>query len=96
MHAKYPDVDLRAEHDKFTDYWRAQPGAKGRKAGAPGWNATWRNWIRRADESPRRSGPTNGQRRSTTEERIEATQAIEIDADGWLPGYKPTQKELDQ
>ncbi len=31
----------------FTDHWRAQPGAKGRKAD---WQATWRNWLRRSRE----------------------------------------------
>lgn len=30
--------------DQFADYWRAQPGQKGRKAD---WFATWRNWVRR-------------------------------------------------
>lgn len=29
----------------FVDYWRSQPGAKGRKTD---WLATWRNWMRRA------------------------------------------------
>ena len=33
------------EAGRFADYWRAQPGAKGRKAN---WKATWRNWIRTA------------------------------------------------
>ena len=28
----------------FVDYWRAQPGAKGRKTD---WIGTWRNWCRR-------------------------------------------------
>lgn len=47
MRAECPQIDLRAEHAKFVDYWAAQPGAKGRKVD---WNATWRNWIRRAAE----------------------------------------------
>lgn len=48
-----PDVRL-PEHDRFCDYWRGQPGAKGRKAD---WFATWRNWMRKAqDDIPRRSG----------------------------------------
>lgn len=34
--------------EKFRDYWRAQPGAKGRKVD---WSATWRNWVR--NEKPR-------------------------------------------
>lgn len=40
---------------KFGDYWRAAPGAKGRKVD---WQATWRNWLRRAAEntSTRSSG----------------------------------------
>ena len=36
--------ELLAEHECFTDYWVAQPGAKGRKVD---WEATWRNWMRR-------------------------------------------------
>jgi hypothetical protein len=42
----------RIEHEKFMDYWRAVPGAKGRKLD---WPATWRNWMRTAaDRSGRR------------------------------------------
>jgi len=41
---------------KFLDYWRAQPGARGRKAD---WNATWRNWAR--SEAERRGSPTSAQ-----------------------------------
>lgn len=36
---------VRAEADKFKDYWKGVAGAKGRKAD---WDATWRNWIRKA------------------------------------------------
>lgn len=43
------------EADRFRDYWIGQAGAKGRKAD---WPATWRNWIRRANED-------RGQRRAT-------------------------------
>jgi len=32
---------------RFVDYWRAQPGAKGRKTD---WQATWRNWCRKDAE----------------------------------------------
>lgn len=45
---------LRTEADKFRDYWRAVPGAKGRKLD---WNATWRNWIRRAAETSSHGKP---------------------------------------
>jgi hypothetical protein len=47
MRTACPYVNLGAEHDKFVDYWAGAAGAKGRKAD---WNATWRNWIRRAAE----------------------------------------------
>jgi len=40
-------VSAGHELERFGDYWRAQPGAKGRKAD---WPATWRNWIRKAIE----------------------------------------------
>lgn len=47
-----PDVDVLRESRVFADYWAGQAGAKGRKAD---WQATWRNWIRRADARPRGS-----------------------------------------
>ncbi len=43
-----------AEWAKFRDYWAAQPGLRGRKTD---WQATWRNWCRKAAEQrPRASG----------------------------------------
>lgn len=47
MRAEHPNIDLRAEHMKFTDYFNSVAGARGRKRD---WNATWRNWIRKAAE----------------------------------------------
>lgn len=48
----------RAESElaKFRDYWKSQPGSRGRKLD---WSATWRNWVRSAGERlPRaRAGP---------------------------------------
>lgn len=38
-----PDLDPDSTAERFADHWRAQPGAKGRKAD---WLATWRNWVR--------------------------------------------------
>ncbi|QTF71259.1 hypothetical protein [Arthrobacter woluwensis] len=53
MTAECPEVDQRREFPIFQDYWRSQPGAKGRKTD---WGATYRNWIRRAaDKAPRRA-----------------------------------------
>ena len=47
------EEDLRGELDKFRDYWRSVPGAKGLKLD---WDATWRNWLRKASENtPRKA-----------------------------------------
>lgn len=47
--ANCPDV-ASTEVARFRDYWAAQPGARGRKLD---WDATWRNWARRAQEEAR-------------------------------------------
>lgn len=41
------DFEVRRQADIFADYWRSQPGGKGRKTD---WQATWRNWVRRSSE----------------------------------------------
>jgi hypothetical protein len=38
---------VETELAKFRDYWPAKPGSAGRKLD---WDATWRNWIRKAVE----------------------------------------------
>lgn len=54
MHEQFPWVNLRAEHEKFCDYWR---GLAGQRATKVDWIATWRNWMRRAaEETPQRNG----------------------------------------
>jgi hypothetical protein len=47
----------QVEHEVpiFTDYWNAQAGAKGRKTD---WDATFRNWLRRSQESRGKSHGT--------------------------------------
>lgn len=56
------ETQVRHEHDKFTDYWRSCPGQRGRKSD---WDATWRNWTRRAAEQEARGNgkPPNGDAR---------------------------------
>jgi len=44
-----PDVDPTRELAGFRDYWASVAGAKGRKAD---WDATFRNWIRKANPTP--------------------------------------------
>ena len=52
-----PGVGWR-EHDRFMDYWRAQPGQRGVKLD---WVATWRNWMRKAaDDRIASARPTSG------------------------------------
>ena len=44
---RLPQERIQDELDKFRDYWSAQPGWRGVKLD---WDATFRNWIRRASE----------------------------------------------
>lgn len=67
-----PDVDGKRETERFCDYWRAISGAKGVKTD---WPATWRNWMRRAqDNAPRSPGNAvalhNGTQLSTADKRV--------------------------
>lgn len=72
MRSDHPHVNLRSEHEKFIDYWHAQPGAKGRKSD---WPAVWRNWIRRAaEQAPARNG--THLKPSTTDARVAQLQAM--------------------
>lgn len=38
------------EHEKFMDYWTSVSGSRGTKLD---WDATWRNWMKRAVENLR-------------------------------------------
>lgn len=59
--ARAPPDRIEAEVHRFRDYWRAKPGKDGRKAD---WDATWRNWLRKAMENGHggRNGPATSQR----------------------------------
>ncbi|MBO9589084.1 hypothetical protein [Devosia sp.] len=49
---------VEIEKASFRDYWISQPGAKGVKLD---WDATWRNWVRRAIErQPKARGSPPG------------------------------------
>ena len=54
--ANRPDLDPLQTWDRFSDYWKAVPGAKGRKLD---WPATWRNWVRNEKEGKRKSSPAD-------------------------------------
>lgn len=54
-----PDDVARRELVRFRDYWAGVSGSKGVKLD---WPATWRNWLRRAnDERGGRAGPARAQ-----------------------------------
>lgn len=44
------DSEIRTEHAKFTDYWTAKSGKDATKTD---WDATWRNWMRKAADDKR-------------------------------------------
>jgi len=44
---------IDAVTERFSDYWRAQPGQRGVKTD---WPATWRNWLRKEAENGRPVG----------------------------------------
>ncbi|RRD59532.1 helix-turn-helix domain-containing protein [Leucobacter sp. OH1287] len=74
MRAECPNVDLQREHQVFTDYWAGVSGARGRKRD---WDATWRNWIRRASQQAGTRGyqkPAAQQRMSQADQVIAALQ----------------------
>jgi hypothetical protein len=63
MKQERPELDLRAEHDKFMDWVRAN------NRQYADWNAGWRNWMRNARSVP-------AARKSTSEQRYDAGTAL--------------------
>lgn len=55
------EIGIRAQFERFSDYWIAQPGQKGVKAN---WKATWRTWLR----SPYNQGAAGHITQATTSE----------------------------
>lgn len=60
MITECPNVDQATEHRVFMDYWKAAAGAKGVKVD---WEATYRNWIRRAAKNTPQQRMTASDRR---------------------------------
>lgn len=60
--AEAEKADPEREFAQFTDHFRAAPGIKGRKND---WDATWRNWCRRApDFKPHANGRAEAPKRT--------------------------------
>jgi uncharacterized protein YdaU (DUF1376 family) len=76
---------IEATFAGFTDYWRACPGAKGRKSD---WFATWRNWCRReAERSPRNSSQTGRAMRDGTAAALNSVMASRYGATNPSGGF---------
>lgn len=67
---KCPHVDGKRETERFEDHWRGKPGKEGRKVD---WVATWRNWMRTAED---RQGPRDRHRTGTSDQRGGARQPL--------------------
>jgi len=65
-----PHVDGRLEFEQFRDYWHAKSGKDATKID---WVATWRNWMRKAEQD---CGRRNGARLATTDQRVLQIQAL--------------------
>lgn len=74
-----PDLDPLKTAERFADYWRAKPGAQGRKLD---WLATWRNWVRNE------RAPPPGQRLSRAAENA----AVIAELTGGLMAPKPKEQ----
>lgn len=56
---KWSEGQIRMEADSFRDYWKS---ACGQNAIKRDWSATWRNWLRRAVQSPRNAATAQDSR----------------------------------
>jgi hypothetical protein len=75
------DDFARYETEKFIDYWRAKAG---REATKTDWSATWRNWLRKANEQTGGRTPTGALLGGATAK-----------ARGWLDLAGPEHPELE-
>jgi hypothetical protein len=67
-----PNVNLQRETENFRDYWTAKSGKDATKRD---WVATWRRWMRKAnDDAPR--NVVNGPRMATGDRKYLETQAL--------------------
>ena len=70
--AEHPDLDLRREHTRFVDYWTAKAGQSATKLD---WDATWRNWMRRAGDQLPRNGAATSRRQQETDDMFARSMA---------------------
>lgn len=76
------------ETEKFRNYWQAKSG---RDATKHDWEATWRNWLLKADDDLARGGgrgPAPGPRPSTTDQRVAQAEALKAELAGLNGGNR--------
>jgi len=78
MRGEQTHVDQDVELASFRDYWRSTTKNPMKRD----WNATYRNWIRRAGRNANGQRPA---RPSTTDALIAATQALKHNPPELLP-----------
>lgn len=62
---EWPQVNWSFETERFIDYWCGAAGARARKVD---WQATWRNWIRKAAEDQPRTRASRADAQITTDQ----------------------------
>jgi len=65
-------ADGEVELEKFSDYWRRVPGAKGRSLD---WNLNWKGWLRRAADDRKRNSRNGHERPDHSTAKLSAHQA---------------------
>lgn len=75
-----PNVDGKRETEKFIDYWRSKTGKDATKLD---WVATWRNWMRNAEERSPTRHPTQPADSlwGTTGKKLARLQSLKDDPD---------------
>lgn len=83
----------RVDHEMFVDYWRSESGQRARKRD---WEATWRNWMRKAQQDHARRSVNSratggGRQQSTGKQRIDDIAAAleELNAADPPPSPRP-------
>jgi hypothetical protein len=78
MAVECPEVEQLAELRRFHDYWEAKPGKDAVKTN---WDATYRNWIRTANERRVPRGPNRAQGPAGMTKRAATLAAMDATAD---------------
>jgi hypothetical protein len=82
MVAAWPAGMIERELAKFKDHWLKTPGVRGRSLD---WDASYRNWLRTADERITRHGRTNGMGRHQPDDGLSATTRAAVAVFGSAP-----------